>query len=80
MKVELVLVNGIGRRIGESHHRALLTDEDIDRIRELHEQHGWGYRRLAVKFDISRSHVRYICLYRMRAQTPESVKTVRLSE
>lgn len=32
-----VLVNEKGRRVGETHPRARLTDHEVDLIRELHE-------------------------------------------
>lgn len=60
-------------RIGETHHRAKLTDEQVDLMRELHEQEidPWGYRRLAKHFNVCKSTVRDICHYKIRAQTPE---------
>jgi transposase len=58
-------------RIGESHHRAKLTDEQVDQMRELHEEQGIGYRTLAKQFDVSKRTVRDIVHYKTRAQTPE---------
>jgi Mor family transcriptional regulator len=36
---------------------------------ELRETEGWGYRRLAKRFDISKSQVRNIVKGQQRAQT-----------
>lgn len=46
-----------------------LTDHEVELMRNLHEYHGFGYKRLAVKFDIPRRTVRDICNYRRRAHT-----------
>jgi len=51
---------------GERHHKATLTDHEIDLIRELREEYGFGYRRLAKKFEVSRETIRSICAYRTR--------------
>lgn len=45
-----VAVNAGGRRVGETHQRAKLTDADVIMIIELHEA-GLGYRQIAKKFD-----------------------------
>lgn len=58
-------------RIGESHHRAKLTDDQVDQMRELHEEQGVGYRTLAKQFNVSKRTVRDIVHYKTRAQTPE---------
>lgn len=55
-----------GHRIGESHPRAKLSDHDVRLIRELHEQHGLGYKRLGEKFEAPRSTIADICCYRTR--------------
>lgn len=65
---KMVAVNERGWRIGETHHRAKATDAEIDLIRELHEEHGWGYRKLSMKFKLSKRTIRDICSYRKRAQ------------
>lgn len=55
-----------GRRAGESHPNARLTDTDIDLMREMHElvdDHGrtlYGYRKLARVFECSRGYARYV--------------------
>ena len=60
-------VNERGRRVGDSHHNARLTDGDVELLRELHEQ-GWGYRKLAAKFEVSKSQVRNIVKGHCRGQ------------
>ena len=73
-----VAINAIGCRVGETHHRAKLTDSDIWQILELREM-GLSYRAIAEKFDdipggISKSTVRDIVKCRIRAQVPTSFK------
>ena len=43
-----------------------LSDREVALVRELHERHGWGYRRIAKKMGISRWTVRDYCKYRRR--------------
>lgn len=64
---DLVGVNEKGLRVGETHHRAKLTDQDVDLIRELHDE-GLSYREIAVKFEVSKSTVRDIIKCRRRFQ------------
>lgn len=66
----LVGLSDDGRRVGETHHRAKLTDADVEQIVALHEL-GLGYRRIAAKLDdivggISRSTVRDVIKLRRR--------------
>lgn len=72
IKRRLVRVNERGRRIGEDHHRAKLTDADIELVLELREM-GLSYGAIAGKFDdilggIGKSTVRDICIGRIRGQ------------
>ena len=64
-------VNDKGYRIGETHHRAKLTDADVDLILELRDA-GLTYAAIAAKWDdgvtISKSTVRDVCKGRIRAQ------------
>lgn len=75
--VRVVAVNECGQRIGESHHRAKLTDHDVDLVRELHEDHGITYAQLAEKFGVSRSVIREICRYRIRSQIVARYKALK---
>lgn len=54
-----------GHRTGQSHGRAKLSDEQIERMRVLNEL-GWGYRVLAELFQCGISTARDICTYRTR--------------
>jgi len=76
MIARTVGVNDLGRRVGESHHNAKLTDCDVELMLALHGE-GWGYRRLAAKFECSRSLVRYIIKGRWRAQVATGWRRVR---
>ena len=76
--IRLVRVNENGRRIGEDHPAAKLTDADVDMIRDLHEANGMGYKKLAAKFRISKSQVRRICLYEDRAYSCDRVKALQV--
>lgn len=55
-----------GRRAGESHPRARLTDHEIELMRTMHEELGMGYRRLARIFECGRSYVQKVCRYTRR--------------
>jgi hypothetical protein len=80
MEYKLVFVNERGKRIGQDHHRAKLTDADIDQIFYLREA-GLSYLEIARKFDdvvggISRSTIRDILKGRRRGQLPAATKRV----
>jgi hypothetical protein len=66
-------VNAGGYRVGETHHRAKLSDADVELILYLREA-GLSYKQIADKFDdglvVSKSTVRAICSGRIRAQAP----------
>ena len=72
----LVAVNEDGRRIGEGHHNATIPEETVTLIRELHEEHGWGYRRIARHLDLARNYVIKICRYQRRAQSAKGWRRV----
>lgn len=57
---------GSNRRRGEEHHFAVLTDAQVERIRQMHEGGGWSYGALAEKFDVAKSTVFDICTHRRR--------------
>lgn len=60
---------------GESNPNAILTDDEVDRMRDLYEQDRskpkseryWTGPRLAEKFEVSLRHVRYVLSYERRA-------------
>lgn len=66
--------NERGFRVGETHHRAKLSDADVALIIELREA-GLTYDQIVKKFDdgvpISRTAVRKICACVTRAQIPD---------
>jgi len=66
-----VAVNERGRRIGEDHPRATLSNDAVDLIRELHEDEGRSYGYIAIKMKISVNTIKKICRYERRAQIPE---------
>lgn len=70
-----VAVNAAGLRIGESHQRAKLSDEDVELILYLRFEAGLSYQAIADKWDdgvtVAKSTVRDICTGRSRAQTPD---------
>lgn len=72
-----VATNEQGYRIGASHQNATISDEVVNRIRDLHEEQGIGYRRLARMFGLSRGAVQKICNYRLRQQTPARWKRIK---
>lgn len=75
----IVAVNEQGLPVGQFHHRAKLSDHEIDLIRDLHDE-GLTYIVLAAKFEVSKSCIAGICQCRRRAQTPERYKVVQEHE
>ena len=71
---KLIARNYKNFRIGESHHRAKITDHDVELIRELHNDHKMTYETIFEKFEgqISMSLISKICRFERRAQTPEA--------
>ncbi len=76
--LRVVGINERGLRVGEDHQRAVLSDRDVELMRHLHEADGWGYRRLAKKFECSKTTARKICKYQMRAQSVAGHRAVPL--
>lgn len=63
--------NESGRRVGQAHPKAKLTDREIDLIRELFEDEGLSVPEIVAKFEgaVGRAHVHRIVKYQQRAQT-----------
>jgi IS30 family transposase len=61
--------------IGEDHHNAKLSDAEVEKIRQMHDE-GKGYRRIARETGVHRSTVRDICTMKRRACTPDGYKTI----
>lgn len=72
---KFVAVNARGNRIGEDHPLAVLTNHEVDMLFELREM-GWGYKRLAKKFEVSARHVRDILRGRRRSQFPAAHRRI----
>lgn len=79
MAKRLVGVNSLGIRVGEDHHNAKLTDAEVEIIRELRRE-GWSYDRLAVKFEVSKSLIRYISQYKLRGHVATQWRTVHVPD
>ena len=54
------------KKSGENNHSAKLTDQDIDYIRELREQHGLTLKAIADKFEVHEGTISKICRYKAR--------------
>ena len=57
--------NAKGYRIGEDHHRAKLTDAQVEEIRVLRDE-GWSYGQISKRMSASYWTVRDIADYRTR--------------
>jgi DNA invertase Pin-like site-specific DNA recombinase len=57
--------NEFGYRIGDTHHRAKLTDHEVDLIRQLRAE-GMKVKDLARKFDISKGQASKILRHMQR--------------
>lgn len=53
-------------RRGEDHHRAKLTDREVELMRQMHEAGDMTLFDLAAAFGLSRSHCHDIVTYRKR--------------
>ena len=76
-ETRLVGVSETGRRVGEDHPRATLTDHEVELIRQLAEE-GMSHRMIAEKFEISRGTVGDIVSFRRRASYPVGWRRVRV--
>jgi hypothetical protein len=78
MEKRTVALNENGKRIGDGHPRAVLSDAQVDRIRDLHEDHNLSYQQLAEMFSVPKTTIASICQYARRAQTPFGWKTLKV--
>ena len=78
VKKRTIGVNERGNRVGETHHRARLTDHDVDLMRELWEEGKITTGELAEKFEVSWSTVHDIVTYQKRAQTVARWREIRI--
>lgn len=70
-KKRLVAVNDSGRRIGEDHPRAVLSDHEVDLVHELHED-GMSISELARKMEVSKGCIWKILRGHRRGQVASS--------
>lgn len=73
-----VAVNEKGRRVGDSHHNAKLTNHEVELLLAMYGE-GMGYRRLSTVFEVSKTLVRNIVKGRARVQAPSYWRTVHVS-
>lgn len=78
-KIRVVAVNDRGRRIGQDHPNAKLTDADVELIRDLHESEGLSYSALAEKFGVSKMAICYIVKCRRRDQAAADWRRVNVT-
>jgi len=75
--IKTVLVNCAGQVIGQDHHRARLTDAEIDLIVELRAE-GLTYPQIAEKFEISKGQAHDYFTGRRRGQVATGQKQLDL--
>ena len=71
-------INERGRRVGESHPKARLTDHEVDLLFALYEQ-GLTIVEIATKFEMPKSTVNDILKGRRRTEHAVRGKTVRIT-
>ena len=74
-----VAIAANGRRVGESHPKAKLSDHEVDLIRTLADE-GMSYRTLAVKFEVLKSVIQKIVKCDRRAVLAVRIKRVPVTE
>ena len=80
MEPSKIAVNDEGRRIGEGHPRATISDADVKRMRDMHEFDGVGVRRIARLMGLRHTTVARILAYSRRNQVPHEWKACPESE
>lgn len=74
----IVAVNDQNLPIGEDHHNAKFTNQEIDLIRHLYEVDKIRISHLAIMFECSKGMIHKICNYEIRNQSPASHKRVKV--
>ena len=77
--IRIVKVNDRGLRIGEDHQHARHTDAEIELARQLHAE-GMSYKKLAEKFEVSKSTIADWIKFRRRGQHPSDWRRIDVSE
>lgn len=60
------IARSLHRNVGQRHHKAILSDREVEMLRRLREDEGWSYGQLALKFEISKDYAVRLCKYRTR--------------
>lgn len=85
-KKKIIKLSEKNRRIGDDHPKAVLTDEEVEAIRSLHDDEMFGYAALRKHcFDVfgktvSKSTIAMLVRYERRNTTFGSSKTVHITE
>ncbi len=66
MKSKTIQIGEYGKRVGQTHGMAKLTDHEIDLVRQLREQ-GMPAKEIAEKFEVSKRYVYKLVNYERRA-------------
>lgn len=74
-----VPLNELGRRIGQWHHRAVLSDHDVDLVHALHDD-GMSMAEIARKFEVSKGCIWKIVHGYRRSQVAARWMRVRVIE
>lgn len=74
---EYVGINEHGRRVGEGHPAAKLSDMQVEMIRRLREDYAVPYGVICNLLAVPKSTIEDICLYNTRAQMPVKLKRVK---
>ncbi len=75
-KTQYVHIGEYGKRIGETHGRAKLSDHEIDLVRQLKEE-GMPATEIAEKMEISKRYVYKLANYERRASVVAEYRRVR---
>lgn len=73
--VKRVALNELGRRVGESHPRAKMTDAEVDLVRSLHAD-GLSLQAIAEKFEVSKGCIWKIVQGYRRGQSVDCIVSV----
>ena len=71
---KLVAFGANGRRVGDSHPKAVLTNHEVDLLLELRNE-GYSLSWLAEKFEVAKTTVHSIVSGRTRATLPATYRT-----
>ena len=70
---KLVAIGENGKRIGEDHPKAKLSNAQVDEVFRMKEK-GKSYRQIAKHFEVSKASIQWIVQCRTRAQWPVRFK------